>query len=104
MTDEWSGYRVWIGKEFKGGHETVRHSTYEYVRGDVHTNSIEGFFGMLRRGLNGIYHSVSKKHLHRYLAEFEFRHNNGKLEDGERTQKAIRCADGKRLTYKESIA
>src|SRR6185312_8970293 len=66
-TDEWSGYRVWVGKEFAGGHETVRHSTNEYARGDVHTNSIEGFFGMLRRGLDGIYHSVSRKHLHRYL-------------------------------------
>lgn len=82
-TDEWSGYRVWVGKEFAGGHESVRHSTNEYARGDVHTNSIEGFFGMLRRGLDGIYHSVSRKHLHRYLGEFEFRHNYRGMEDGQ---------------------
>ena len=75
----------------------------EYVRGTVHTNSIEGFFGMLRRGLNGIYHSVSKKHLHRYLAEFEFRHNNRKLSDGQRTLAAIKAAQGKRLTYAEQL-
>lgn len=98
MTDEWSGYRG-IGKEFAGGHETVCHSMFEYVRGDVHTNSIEGFFGMLRRGLDGIYHSVSKKHLHRYLSEFEFRHNHRELKDGERTVAAIRAANNKRLTY-----
>src|SRR3989304_2126046 len=102
MTDEWSGYRG-IGKEFSGGHETVCHSMWEYVRGDVHTNSIEGFFGMVRRGLDGIYHSVSKKHLHRYLAEFEFRHNNGKLADGQRVIAAIKAAQGKRLTYAQQI-
>lgn len=102
MTDEWSGYRG-IGKEFAGGHETVCHSMYEYVRGDVHTNSIEGFFGMVRRGLDGIYHSVSKKHLHRYLSEFEFRHNHRFLEDGKRTAKAIRAANNKRLTYAQQV-
>jgi transposase-like protein len=102
LTDEWSGYRG-IGKEYAGGHETVRHSTHEYARGDVHTNSIEGFFGMVRRGLDGIYHSVSKKHLHRYLSEFEFRHNHRELDDGERTVAAIRAANNKRLTYKQQV-
>jgi transposase-like protein len=102
LTDEWSGYRG-IGMEFEGGHETVRHGTREYVRGDVHTNSIEGFFGMLRRGLDGIYHSVSRKHLHRYLSEFEFRHNHRELDDGERTVAAIRAANNKRLTYAEQV-
>jgi len=102
LTDEWSGYRG-IGKEFAGGHETVRHSSHEYVRGDVHTNSIEGFFGMIRRGLDGIYHSVSHKHLHRYLSEFQFRHDHRELGDGERTQQAIRAANGKRLMYKEVL-
>ncbi len=102
LTDEWSGYRG-IGMEFEGGHETVRHGTKEYVRGDVHTNSIEGFFGMLRRGLDGIYHSVSRKHLHRYLSEFEFRHNHRELDDGERTVAAIRAANNKRLTYAEQV-
>lgn len=102
LTDEWSGYRG-IGKEYAGGHETVRHGTREYVRGDVHTNSIEGFFGMLRRGLDGIYHSVSRKHLHRYLSEFEFRHNHRGLDDGQRTVAAIRAANNKRLTYAEQV-
>ena len=98
MTDEASGYRG-IGKEFAGGRETMRHSTHEYVRGDVHTNSIEGFFGMVRRGLDGIYHSVSHQHLHRYLSEFEFRHNGRELSDGERTVLAIKQADGKRSLF-----
>lgn len=102
LTDEWSGYRG-IGKEFHGGHETVKHSAFEYVRGDVHTNSIEGFFGMLKRGLNGIYHSVSRKHLHRYLSEFEFRHNNSALTDGQRVIAAIKAAQGKRLTYAQQV-
>ena len=102
LTDEWSGYRG-IGKEFAGGHESVKHSTYEFARGDVHTNSIEGFFGMVRRGLDGIYHSVSRKHLHRYLSEFEFRHNHRELDDGQRTVAAIKAANNKRLTYKEQV-
>jgi transposase-like protein len=101
-TDEYSGYRG-IGAEFEGGHDTVRHSTNEYARGDVHTNSIEGFFGMLRRGIDGIYHNVSHKHLHRYLSEFEFRHNYRHLGDGERTLHAIRSANHKRLTYAAQV-
>lgn len=102
-TDDASGYRVWVDKTFGGGHQTVRHSTFEYARGDVHTNTIEGFFGMLRRGLDGIYHSVSRKHLHRYLSEFEFRYNHREESDGERARQAIRAANGKRLLYKEVI-
>lgn len=70
----------------------------------MHTNSIEGFFGMVRRGLDGIYHSVSHNHLHRYLSEFEFRHNYRKLTDGERTRQAIRSANHKRLLYKQQVA
>jgi transposase-like protein len=102
LTDEWSGYRG-IGKEFAGGHETVRHRTYEFARGDVSTNQIEGFFGMLRRGLDGIYHSVSRKHLHRYLCEFQFRHDHRGLTDGQRTKHAIRSANGKRLMYRQVV-
>lgn len=101
MTDESSGYR---GLRKAGWHhEAVNHSMYEYARGDVTTNTVEGFFGQLKRGLNGIYHAVSKKHLHRYLSEFEFRWNNRKLSDGRRTLAAIRQAQGKRLLYKEQI-
>jgi len=101
MTDEWSGYRG-LRKEY-AAHETVIHSRHEYVRGDIHTNSIEGFFGMLRRGLNGIYHNVSHEHLHRYLSEFQFRYNHRHLSDGERTVAAIRAANHKRLLYKQSV-
>lgn len=100
MTDEHMSY-TGVGKHFDGGHETVKHSAYEYARGDVTTNTVEGFFSILKRGLNGIYHSVSKEHLHRYLAEFEFRYNLRTLEDGERTVAAIKASEGKRLMYKD---
>lgn len=100
MTDEHVSY-TGIGKHFDGGHETVKHSAYEYARGDVTTNTIEGFFSILKRGLHGIYHNVSKEHLHRYLAEYEFRYNNRELEDGQRTAAAIKAAQGKRLMYRE---
>jgi transposase-like protein len=102
MTDEHTSY-TGIGKHFDGGHETVKHSTREYARGDVTTNTIEGFFSILKRGLHGIYHSVSKEHLHRYLAEYEFRYNNRGLEDGQRTAAAIRAAEGKRLMYRDPV-
>ena len=103
ITDENPSYNG-IGKEYLGGHHTVCHSAKEYVRGDIHSNTVEGFFSIVKRGLNGIYHSVSKEHLHRYMAEFEFRYNNRELEDGERTVAAIKASNGKRLTYKESIS
>jgi len=80
MTDDWKGYKV-IARRFKG-HESVNHTAGEYSRGDCHVNSAEGFFALVKRGLHGIYHSVSKNHLHRYLAEFEFRYNGRDLEDG----------------------
>lgn len=101
MTDDWSGYR---GLRKDGwNHESVRHSTHEYVRGDIHTNSIEGFWVMVRRGLNGIYHNVSHEHLHRYLSEFQFRYNHRHLSDGDRTVATIRAANHKRLLYKEAL-
>ena len=65
MTDELTAYKK-IGKNF-ASHETVIHSNYEYVRGDVYTNTVEGFFSLLKRGINGVYHHVSKEHLHRTL-------------------------------------
>src|ERR1700730_13771795 len=65
VTDELNVYQG-IGAEFEGGHETVNHSQKEYVRGDVHTNTIEGYFGLLKRGVMGSFHHVSAKHLHRY--------------------------------------
>ncbi len=99
ITDENPSYNG-IGQEYEGGHETVCHSTKEYVRGDVHSNTVEGFFSTVKRGLNGIYHSVSKDHLQRYMSEFEFRYNNRHLEDGARIVAAIQGADGKRLLYR----
>jgi hypothetical protein len=74
----------------------------EYVRGDVYTNTFEGFFSLLKRGINGVYHHASKEHLHRYLAEFDFRYNHRKVEDHDRTISALKGFTGKRLTYADS--
>jgi transposase-like protein len=98
LSDENSGY-TGIGAEFAGGHHTVKHGKREYVRGEVHSNTVEGFFSLVKRGITGIYHNVSREHLHRYLAEFEFRYNNRELDDGDRTNAAIKAAEGKRLVY-----
>jgi transposase-like protein len=84
-------------------HETVHHSSGEYVRGDVHTNSAEGYFSIFKRGMRGVYQHCAEKHLHRYLAEFDFRYNNRVrlgVDDAARTDQAIRGAVGKRLTYR----
>ena len=102
ITDENSAYHG-TGEEYSGGHETTCHSAREYVRGDIHSNTIEGFFSLVKRGINGIYHSVSKEHLHRYLAEFEFRYNRREISDRQRTSTAILASQGKRLMYKECI-
>jgi transposase-like protein len=86
------------------GHQSVNHSLGEYVRGDVHTNTIEGYFSILKRGINGVYHHVSQKHLKRYLAEFDFRYNERmKLGVGDkvRATKALKGIVGKRLTYQQ---
>lgn len=96
ITDEHKSYH-WLGRVFAGGHQIVRHRVGEYVRGDVYTNTAESSFALIKRGLMGIYHAVSKKHLPRYLAEFDFRWNNRKLNDGERTDAIIQGAAGKRL-------
>jgi transposase-like protein len=82
-------------------HETVIHSHKEYARGDVHTNSAEGFFGIFKRGMRGNYQHCAEKNLHRYLAEFEFRYNTRKITDGERAVLAVRGGEGKRLTYRQ---
>jgi transposase-like protein len=90
---------------FFASHETVRHSAEEYVRDDVHTNSAEGYFSIFKRGMKGIYQHCAEKHLHRYLAEYDFRYNyRVKLgyNDGERAALAIKGAEGKRLTYRGS--
>jgi transposase-like protein len=88
-------------------HQSVDHSKYEWVRGEAHTNTLEGFFSVLKRGLIGTYQHVDKKHLNRYLAEFDFRQNNRVklgIDDVERTRRAIRGMVGRRLTYLDSSA
>lgn len=102
MTDEFSSYRG-LGREFTGGHETVNHGERQYVRGNVHVNSAESFFALLKRGVHGTFHHVSKKHLHRYCDEFGFRWDHRKVTDGERTVAAIRGGAGKRLLYRERV-
>lgn len=102
MTDEAIAY-IRAGTQF-ASHETVHHGRKEYARGDVTTNTIEGVFSLLKRGMYGTFHSVSKRHLHRYLAEFEFRHNTRFMEDSARIHAAIKASEGKRLTYVEPAA
>ena len=100
ITDDNASYDG-IGSEYDGGHESVCHSQGEYVRGDVYSNTVESFFALIKRGVYGIYHNVSKEHLPLYLAQAEFVWNHRKIDDGERTGEAIRAADGKRLYYKQ---
>jgi transposase-like protein len=91
-----------LGKEF-ATHETVNHGAHEYARGDVTTNSVEGFFGIFKRGMIGVYQHCGENHLQRYLDEFTFRYNNRSklgVEDTERAICAIKGAEGKRLTYR----
>jgi transposase-like protein len=104
ITDEHRGY-VNVGREFIGGHFTVNHRDHEYVvpGTDITTNTVEGVFSLLKRGVMGTFHSVSKKHLPNYLNEFEFRHNTRKMDDGKRVAAAIRKVEGKRLQYRESV-
>jgi ISXO2-like transposase domain len=102
-TDESSLYRN-VGQRF-ASHETVKHSVGEYARGDIHTNTIEGAFSIFKRGMKGVYQHCKEKHLHRYLAEFDFRYNHRTglgYSDIDRTVAAIRGAAGKRLTYHQS--
>jgi len=98
-TDDAGQYRH-MGRDFH--HEVVNHGAEEYVRGPFHTNSVEGFFSILKRGIVGCYFHVSEAHLHRYLAEFDFRHSNREklgIDDAARADLAIKGGIGKRLTY-----
>lgn len=95
-----------LSKSMKGRkHSLVNHSADEYVRWVdgvcVTTNTVEGVFATLKRGINGIYHHVGRNHLHRYLGEFDFRYNAREVTDGERAQKALAGFDGKRLMYRD---
>ncbi len=97
MTDEFGAY-YGLDKEFKS-HEKIRHNSKEYVRGRIHTNTIEGFFSILKRGLTGVYQHVSAQHLRRYIGEFDFRYNNRHISDSDRTAIALKGIAGKRLLY-----
>lgn len=95
-----------IGTSF-ASHATVNHSIKEYVRGDAHTNTVEGYFSIFKRGIYGVYHHVSQQHLKRYLAEFDFRYNHRialGIDDAARTQAALAGIVGKRLLYRDSSA
>jgi transposase-like protein len=102
MTDEARHY-VGVGQEF-AGHGSVEHTANEYVRdGYIHTNTVEGYYSIFKRGMKGIYQHCSEKHLHRYLAEFDFRYSNRVrlgVDDTARTRKALQGVTGKRLTYR----
>jgi transposase-like protein len=98
-TDENAAY-IGIGRFYKNGHDTVCHKKGEYSRDGVTTNTIESSFALIKRGMIGIHHSVSKKHLHRYLAHYDFLWNGRKMNDGARTVLAIQSAEGKRLMYR----
>jgi len=98
MTDDAGQYRL-IGPEF-AKHDVVAHSQEEYVRGEVHTNTLEGFFSILKRGLVGVYQHVGVQHLQRYVTEFDFRYNHRKKTDFQRATQALKGITGKRLTYR----
>lgn len=101
MTDESPVYGK-IGREYNY-HGTVNHSVKEYVRGVYHhTNTVENYFSILKRGVIGTYHHVSPAHLKRYVGEFDFRYNNRDICDAERANAALRGIEGKRLTYRRT--
>jgi ISXO2 transposase-like protein len=96
MTDDFTAYRN-LGLHFK--HKKVKHSHKEYARGEAHVNTAEGYFSLLKRGINGTFHHVGKQHLNRYLKEFDFRWNQRHISDTERFVKLIEQVAGKRLAY-----
>jgi len=105
MTDSAGLYKP-FGWQF-ADHWTVDHGRHEYVRGDAYTNTVEGTFSIFKRGMRGIYQHCATKHLHRYLAEFDFRYSNrAKLgvDDDERADRALKGIAGKRLTYRTASA
>lgn len=99
-TDEAGHYDV-LRFHFRD-HAKVTHSRFEWVRGEIHTNTVEGYFSVFKRGMKGIYQHCGEQHLHRYLAEFDFRYSNRSalgIDDAARARKALRGIGGKRLTY-----
>jgi transposase-like protein len=103
MTDELTSYRK-LGDDF-AQHDAVNHSAKEYARGDITTNTVEGYFSIFKRGMKGVYQHCKEKHLHRYLAEFDFRYSNRirlGVDDVARADRALKGIVGKRLTYRTS--
>lgn len=106
MTDDFPGYDG-LDEEF-ASHDVIRHLYGQYARREgenrMHVNAAEGYFALLKRGIVGTFHHVSKRHLQQYLNEFDFRYNARKVKDGERSLLAIKGADGKRLMLRDSSA
>lgn len=106
LTDEAAHYN--LSRVYFAGHETVNHSAEEYVRvsdPSVHTNTVEGYFSIFKRGMKGVYQHCGKQHLHRYLAEFDFRYSNRValgVSDSQRADIALKGISGKRLTYQRA--
>ena len=101
MTDD-AGQYTHLGADF-AEHEVVQHSAGEYVRDDAYTNTVESFYAVFKRGMKGIHQHCSEKHLHRYVAEFDFRHNSRValgVDDKERAERALKGVVGKRLTHR----
>jgi transposase-like protein len=101
-TDELNVY-TGIGEHFEGGHHTVNHGEGQYVDGIAHSNNAESYFSLMKRGVYGSFHHVSKTHLHRYCDEFAFRWNGRELTDVERRNVAVMQSEGKRLFYRQPI-
>jgi transposase-like protein len=105
MTDEASWYKNINADGRYASHEAVNHGADEYVRGDVYTNTVEGFYSIFKRGMKGVYQHCAEKHLHRYLAEFDFRYSNRVrlgIDDVARADRALKGIVGKRLTYRQT--
>ncbi len=104
MTDEGPWYKA-IGWQF-ATHNTVTHSKAEYVRDEyIHSNTVENYYSIFKRGMKGVYQHCKEKHLHRYLAEFDFRYSNRialGVDDEMRAGRALKGISGKRLTYRNS--
>jgi hypothetical protein len=104
MTDSSNVYKYGVGKPFRAHGMTDHHAGQYALPDGTHSNTVESAFSLLKRGIMGTFHNISRKHLHRYVAEFDFRWNTRKFDDGARTATAIRQAEGKRLRYKEPAA
>jgi hypothetical protein len=105
MTDDFAGYRKLGTIYTERGHHAVRHSKGEYAAPNgVHSNTVESAFSLLKRGIMGTFHNVSRKHLGRYCDEFAFRWNTRYVTDAVRTEAAILKSQAKRLTYRDQVA